>query len=586
MSFVSGKYSDDKKGSEGLPSILGKGPGDGPIKGFVPGEIAHIGPPNARTQIFIDTNLGKGNDIFMGFLWNMRKQGFHVDKIQERVEISPIHSQYYQVTVQQKQNMEQQIKQSLASIQSSISDYELLSHDIRRYKEYMHYFEEIEKASKSKNKEEEKRHNQTLKSLFIDHVDVHTGEGVALKLIAPRWPTIIVDFMRLDDNDLDPNKIAEKYQFSQSEGVVLSTKNKIYQQWKKRFKETVMSRYHHLKELVASRKKSIKEYRRMVRPFVLRHKMIHEFGETEDGASILNSFNWWRPSTQAVSIDMAEYWLWRSFNPPGFDKPPIQIYEEKQLLMKSNLPKMLKENLKEIMKNNSDVSGKYETISTFPSGIEPVDDWVMFLTDKLVKHYQGKYKYKSSLNVVDIMQARKNLEEKFKEYNRWDWVPSPYFITFEVETFRVVTRSPTGKEGETFIIGSFPDHPFVACFDTQNVMIIRELEKILQEKELKNHITDIIGDTEEGKKIEDIIKEDEYPNLYGMNNKKQKPNNLINPKQMTNRSWKQNNIRFLRSGPYDSTFMDRITSITMKTIAQNFYGPAVGYFKSAAMNMK
>ena len=140
MSFVGGKFLDHKKGIEGLPAILGGAPGDGPIKGFVPGKISHATPPNARTQIMLDTPMGKGSGIFFGFLWQMRKKGFVVDKVQEMIEISPVHSQYYQITIQQKQNLENQIKSSLAGIQTSISDYELLSHDLRRYREYMKLF--------------------------------------------------------------------------------------------------------------------------------------------------------------------------------------------------------------------------------------------------------------------------------------------------------------------------------------------------------------------------------------------------------------------------------------------------------------
>ena len=135
-----------------------------------------------------------------------------------------------------------------------------------------------------------KEATQTLKSLYIDHVDVHTGEGVALKLIAPRWPTIIVDFMRITEEDTIPEEIAEKYGFSTSEGVVLATKNKIFKEWMNLFKQTVQSRYLHLTQLSEARKKSITEYRRMVRPYVLRHRMINEFGESPVGRGILKSF--------------------------------------------------------------------------------------------------------------------------------------------------------------------------------------------------------------------------------------------------------------------------------------------------------
>ena len=45
-----------------------------------------------------------------------------------------------------------------------------------------------------------------------------------------------------------------------------------------------------------------------------------------------------------------------------------------------------------------------------------------------------------------------------------------------------------------------------------------------------------------------------------------------------------NNATFAasRPGPYDSVFMERVAAIMVKSIVQSAYGPAVGYFKSAA----
>lgn len=585
MSFVSGEYLDYRNAKKvedggGLPAYLGKsyGAAEGMYSGFIPGEIAHISPPNAKTQMLIDTPLGKGSGIFFGFLWHMRKKGFHVQKVQEWIEISPVHSQYYQLTIQQKQTLEGQIKTALAGVQTSISDFELLSHDIRRYREYMNYFEAIERGTKEKDADLVRRNSQTLKSIFIDQVDVHTGEGVALKLIASRWPTIIVDFMRISDDDEDPKKTASKYQFSEAEGVVLTTKNKIFKQWRALFKEAVMSRYQHLKELVTARNRSITEYRNMVKPYILRHRMIKEFGETAEGRGVLQSFSWWRPASQAVSLDAAEYWMWRPFWPPEIHRPSLQNFKKDvPVLSMPSFPEPMRNEIKDRFSEVKEAG--FEKLETFLTGIEPVDKWVWFLKDEMVKWYRKKYNYRADLDVIDVLNARKKLGEQYAEYGRWDWQPSPYFATLEVPTFRVVVRNPDGTESETFIIGSYPEKPLMAPFDTQNVILLRFLELKLQEKETENYINEMVGESLEGKSMKEVVKED-YPYLHGQKAKKEMKQREAKA-TIHKLSDLQRSIKFVRPGPYDAIFMERVAAIMLKEIVQSTYSMARSYLKSA-----
>ncbi len=590
MSFVSGQYLDYRVAKRfedggGLPSFLTQPYAAEQIYGgFVEGEIMHISPPNAKSQMMVDTPLGKGSGIFFGFLWQMRKLGFHVQKVSEWIEISPVHSQYYQLTVQQKQTLEGQVKTALAGVQTSISDFELLSHDIRRYREYMNYFENIERGKKERDAELVRRNNQTLKSIFIDQVDVHSGEGVALKLIASRWPTIIVDFMRIKDEDEDPAKIAKEYGFSEAEGVVLATKNKIFKQWRDLFREAVMSRYQHLKELVNARGRSITEYRNMVKPYIMRHKMIRELGETKEGRGVLQSFSWWRPATQAVSLDIGEYWMWKPFAAPEFQRASAQYNKEKVPLMRMPFPQQMKDDLKDNWDAVKDTISKegFEKIDLFLTGIEPVDKWVWFLKDKMVEHYQKFYNYRATLDAVDVLRARKKLAEQYAEYGRWDWQPSPYFVCLELPTFRVVVRNPDGTESETFIFGSYPDRPMMTPIDTQNVMVLRFLELALQEKEMENYITDMVGESVEGKKTEEVVKED-YPYLHGVGKPKAKTvaKPRIPAKTAQELSRFRRNIRFVKPGPYESMFMERVAAIMVKDVTQSTYAFARSYLKSA-----
>ena len=580
MSWVGGEYHNHKSAKDGLPTILGPGMGaaEGMYAGFIPGEIIHMSPPNARSQMMIDTPLGKASGIFFGFMWQMRKRGFHIVKANEWIEVSPVHSQYYQLTVQQKQTLEGQIKSALHSVHTSISDAELLYHDMRRYVEYMNYFERMEKAKSEKNVEEFKKNNQTLKSIFIDQVDVHTGEGVALKLIVSRWPTIIVDFMRISDEDDDPVKIASKYQFSEAEGVVLATKNKLYKEWRELFKNTVTGRYHNLKELTSARKRSISEYRNMVKPYIMRHKMIREMGETPTGRSVLQGFSWWRPSTQAVSIDAAEYWMWKPFWPPEIHRPSLQYFKEKIPITKMPYPKDMIDSIKD---NWDIVKEKGHTeIETFLTGIEPVDKWVWYLKDTMSDWYAKKFNYRARLDLIDVLDARKELNDMYTEYGRWDWLPSPYFMCLEVETFRVVVRNPDGTESETFILGDYPRHPLMCPLDSQNVIMLRLLEMKLQSKELENYITDMVGESVDGQKLEDAIKND-YPNLF---NKGKKVPVIKNDKKggLKKPSDWQRSFKLTRSsGMYDNIFMERVAAIMLKEVNATAYALARGYFRSA-----
>ena len=78
--------------------------------------------------------------IFHGMAFELGKDGWQGRlNVHEWMDISPVHPQYYQMTMQQRENLEARIKQGLASISQSVSDLELVDHDVRKYDEYMDY---------------------------------------------------------------------------------------------------------------------------------------------------------------------------------------------------------------------------------------------------------------------------------------------------------------------------------------------------------------------------------------------------------------------------------------------------------------
>jgi len=538
-------------------------------EGFIiEGQAFHVSPYNQRMILDLTTPPGKGSPILLGFMFQLKKWGFHVEKVGEWMEVSPVHAPYYEITLRQKQTLERQIKEGLAGISSAVSDFELLLHDLRKYQEYLDYFEMIEKGKKEKSLESIKKGEQTLKAIFIDQVDVHTGEGIALKLIAPRWPTIIADFMKLEDKDTDPKNIAKTYKVSEAEGVVLATKNKLYQEWRGMFKETVTGRYERIKGLVEGRKKSIQEYRNMLRPYVTRFRSIRELGETPQGRRILESISFARPAAHAVSVDISSIWAFRAYHPPELFKAPPEVIEEEKNIFKIKFPSGFKEAIKRAFRKDPELARQYGKIKTSLTGIEPLDKWVWRLIPEIEKGYKIKF------TVPDILETRKKL---FGLYAKYGWAKDAYFVVLEFTNSRTVMRMPDGGELEDLWL-----QPFRTYLDTQNVILLRLLELKAKEKELENYIAQMLGESAElkGKKmtIEEIVKE-EYPLLF---EGKPMPEKKEGKKSKGGEFLKEKVLPFLiKPGPYETTFDERITTMYFREIGDLIWKPALKYLKGS-----
>jgi hypothetical protein len=244
------------------------------------------------------------------------------------------------------------------------------------------------------------------------------------------------------------------------------------------------------------------------------------------------------------------------------------------------------EEMKQAIRDNwGAVKGKYAKLDTFLTGAEPVDKYVWFLRKEMVKWYRDNFNYRADLDVMDVLDTRKKLADMYAQYGRWDWLPSPYFVTLEVKTLRVVVRNPDGTESETFIVGDYPDQPLMAMFDTQNTIMLRLLEIRLREKELEHYGTDMVGETVGGKKIKDIV-EDDYPYLYGKEKPKKKeeaksPGKKPEDKRLERPGQFQKAFRLSRAGPYHAVFMESVAAIILKEITQSTFAQAKGYFRSA-----
>lgn len=553
------------------PEVLGAADPGTLSKGFfIPGEAVHVAPLSLRTVLDFTTPHGKASGILTGFMFWLGKFGYHVMKAYESLEISPVHAQYYQLTTQQKQQLERQIKEGLSSISSAVSDFELLFHDIRKYKDVLIYFDKIEKGKKEKNKNLETEGEQSLKAIFIDQVDVHTGEGVALKLIAPRWPTIIADFMKLEASDTDPKKIAEKLKVSEAEGVVLATKNKLYEQWKTLFKETVTGRYSRIMGLMKSRKKSIDEYRNMLKPYITRYRSIHELGSTEAGRRILEKTSWIGTKAQAISLELSTIWAFKAFLRPDIFKVAIEAFQESTPtvdIRKINFPSRFKE----AINKNIDVikEAGLDEGPLHPSGIEPLDKWVLIFIPHLEKHYGIKF------TVNDILQTRKEFVDMCYE-KKWF---APYYMTQDLDVERAIFRFPNGEEVENLMI-----RPYHNYMDTLNIILARFLEIKAQEKELEIYIAEMLGEKAEAdvagalKSMEELSQE-EFPFAYGVTPKTKKEAAEKEAKKALKKMGLK--ISFIKPGPYELNFDDLITGPYFDEISAVAFKPAINFLKGA-----
>jgi len=580
---------DEKEYMEGPPEY-GETPEPNQIP---PGRGMNVGAPVAREYLDFTTPVGKGSGVFYGLMFQFPKWGMDRWKIDEWIEVSPAFQQYYQLTIAQKQQMESQIKQGLASVASAFSDFDLVAHDFRKYREFMDYFMWIEKGDEmvKKGKREEgeslkKRGEQTLRAIFIDQVDVHTGEGIALKLIAPRWPTIIADFMKLGDKDNDQSKIADRLDVSEAEGVVLKTKNVLYLEWRDRlFRETVKGRFERLSQLYNSRKKSITEYQNMIKPLLARYRMITEgLSRTED-RKFLRRLSFWRPDAQAISTEFVRIWAWKPFTFSEKYKSPREFLDEVNLEEAG----FTREEAKGLSRPKDKGGIGERIVKGLP--VEPsIDMIVRRIAEKIEKNYVINFTPK------DFVDARKILLNRFgtsqqgwSSYETWPW--SPYYIFANVPITRPVVRLPNGEELENFFVDDVE-----VKVNTQNIIIARCLELIAREKEMENYIQQMLGEMGvKGESLEEFQKAQEWKTEEERKEEEEEEKEAAEKKKrlqavLTGRggltatkealSKTGFDIGFIRAvGPYEFAHRDIFTKIPIRDAA-TVYRNIIYYLKS------
>ncbi len=502
-------------------------------KGKWLGKALCVQPFEMYTKINPTTPPGMLAGLWMGLLIQLRKWEYNgVKKMSETIEVTPAYAQYYHITLQQKEEIEGKIKAGLQSVSQSIADLELLKHDERKYREFLDYFglafnKDEEDEEKAWTKDAKKVDGHALRSIFIDQVDAHTGEGIAMRNIVSRWPTLITDFMRMDE-ETDVEKLCETLDVSRAEAVVLSSKNRLFQEWKKLFEPELKSRYRKIRELVASRDASINNYRDWVKPLIRRHKMLAEGLDTNPHAYDRDIYFY--SHSQAFAHNDVKIWAWRFYTATEFYRAAGSERLATEQMEGDIKPddKWTRETL---------IFGKeYGLIRKFPWLTKTwVDERIKEITD----------------TNADLMVPRKS-----------------YYNFFILQMSKTNGRFASGEE--------FEDADFYVhgIFMSQNVLLVKLLEMAAQEKEFDDYVDKLLGI---GKSSHSEHEEEGHGEK-----RKGATGKILEMFGNVNETLASAGLSFdvLKSRPYEKDFDERIGKIHVRGMAKERFMPIVNHIKS------
>ncbi len=539
----------EEQEKKGIVGILKTGPKTPELGKFLCISPHEIEGSNQYISLNFTGPPGSASGLYDSLFFWMLKQDWNVEKVDESIEVSPTHAQYYQLTLAQKQALEGTIKTGLASAAQAVADFELINHDLRKYKEILDYFT--------------RKDEHALKAMFIDQVDIHTGDGISLRSIVMRWPTIIHDFMRVrKEDDIEPKKLG----VSQAECVILKTKFKLYQEWKNLFGTAAKERYERLKGLVESRKSTIEEYRKWLKPYITKFKMMKLGHETEGGRlGTLRAF--YDLTGQASFSNSIKIWAWKPFRTAEARKPtaettdkfvihPYDRYVRETIILNDKI------GLAKIypwLKNKID-AGKAKKLKIVEQGIISAGEATV--ADEMID---------------SILENDWNLGKRL-DPTRLYYV----FMTFDI--IRVGKRAPDFEfEDITFDIKTF--------LLSQNILLVKYLELKCREKEFEKSIDILLGLKSEEGEIAELVKK-EYPELFGAKPEQKQTivtefGDALKSMSAALRSLAGSFSvvskifgKFVRPGPYENTFGERITQYYLRPMGRDYFGAITGFLKT------
>ncbi len=503
---------------------------------------------------------GTASALYYGLVFWMNQEGWEISKMNEWIEVSPVFQEYYQRTVATKRQLEAQIKEGLTSAASAVADYELVEHDLRKYKDILGYFAEEDEHS--------------LRAMFIDQVDVHTG-AMALIQMAKRWPTIIADFQRLGGEDSIDAVSKKLKEVGKAEAVVLTTKNKLYLNWKKNFKDTVVKRYETLSGLAKARQKSVEEYRNWLKPYITRYKMTKLGGESSVGrANMMKSFaDIAGTSTFTNNIQLV---AWKALKPLEVKQREFLKEEKEGGFIIHPYDPWIRENM--ILNDKTGLAELYPWLKGERMYCPACGK---YYPSKTVKCKCGKIT--ESRTVADEI-IENEIIPTWKSGDMHLRTSELYYTFLTIDVFRAGSRLPVGEvEDITFSINTYAI--------SQNVLLVKLLELKCREREFDMYIDEILGIRVGETNVVDIAKRD-FPELFEKPKKQSEFDKIkMDLKKISDQfggffkkggSKTPGKFMFFKPGPYESDFKDRITkfylAVTGKDMAdiKNFLKSKMG----------
>lgn len=409
--------------------------------------------------------------------------------------------------------------------------------------------------------------------MFVDQVDIYTdlpGQPIALRTIVSRWPTIIADFLRLNDKDVDTDKISKEYDISKAEAVILATKNRLYKQWKEIFSRAAKDRYEMLQGLVAGRKKSIQEYKEWLKPYIARFKMTKIGGERPEVRSeTLRTF----VDITGVSTfsNKLRIYAWKPMKFAEHKKPAAELIEGFEIYPYDDYIR--------------------EKLILGPDGLASLYPWLRSdrkYCRKCKKYYPAdtiKCEKCGSINLEKRAYADELVEEKIiPAWKKRQLGLDPaelYYMVLDIDIFRMGTRIQTGEIEDI----TFYTRIFVL---SQNAMLVKILDMMCRDLELEKYIDEMLGVKFEDRDISDLVRE-EFPDVYNKPEEKLTGwQEYVNDLRKTFSSYtnffkkikipKTERLFFFKGGRYEADLKERITKQYLKYAASHL-GAVITFLK-------
>ncbi len=525
------------------------------------GKYLCIGPVEApgveeasNQQIEIDFTgaPGTASGLYYSLVFSLLKGQWNVTKIDEWIEVAPTHREYYERTVATKGTIEGLIKQGLGSAAQAVADYELVNHDLRKYKEIADYFDAIHKAKQEKDKKKRTEKiaaaEHVLKSMFIDQVDVHNGQFSMLQMLGTRWPNLIADFMQLTEDDDTVKKISDRIGVSHAEAVVLKTKHDLFREWLKLFSDAVRERYTRLSELVAAREMSVKEYREWLKPHISRYRTF-KLGAERSGSRLAGLKSFFDISGQSTFNNHIRLYVWKTFRAVEYRKAPAATEED---FVIDPWDDYVREKL--VLDENF--------------GLAKLYPWLRYasINENFLKSMKKKG-IEDKLTVAD--ELAENIKSKWGAGMRLS-KSDIYYKMFDIGIDRSGIRMPVGEVEDITLT--------VKMWNlSQNVLLVKLIEMECREKEIEKYIDVILGIRKEsGETVADFVKKG-HPDLFGEKPKPEKTGwEKFKEEYKSFREYMGKPLKgmpkfkprlgkyasyLIKPGPYETSFDDRITKL-------------------------